>query len=157
MRRLLPCIALIVALMTGVVTAAIAVLYLATDVFEPLTCPECVWWDRAGPIVQGFWDTAQVADTTPRIALGPALLDLQNQRRKFQQVSTPKKAKQARDKIDFAMGAMIQVYLSFSAGEDHERNEELMNQAASAWQDAATEFYELHVASQLVTFDQEPS
>lgn len=77
--------------------------------------------DAIEPLIDEFLDTAELADSTPRIALSPVIGDMQRIAREIEDHSAPDCAADARTRLIQGMDLVIDGYIGFMSQEDDER------------------------------------
>jgi hypothetical protein len=76
--------------------------------------------DRIEPLHDEFVDTAELADSTPRIALSPVIQDMQRIAREIEDQAAPDCAADARTQLIGGMDLVIDGYIGFMSEEDDE-------------------------------------
>lgn len=96
----------------------------------PVSCGQAGWalcstqtqnyLDEIEPLIDEFLDTAELADSTPRIALSPVVGDMQRIAREIEDLSAPDCAVDASVRLISGINLVIDGYIGFMSQEDDE-------------------------------------
>ena len=99
-----------------------------------LACsPIRTWADKAGPLIQEYFDTVAVADNTSRMSLAPVISDMQRIRREMQRLDAPAEAEPTHQAITSAMEHTTNCYIDFLGSGDNNDVSECISDAEDLW------------------------